>query len=364
MLKLFNFPSWARRQAANTVRQALPLVAPETHDRLQKQRVEANLVNTRGATAVDKVAFYPVNKDTIGLVESLIRSGTIHDQDLLVVDDGVAVSKNLTESGRRVVRFSQLTQQGVKAIYLLQLSDVLERRLADMPYRECPCSVNDLELVTYPTGEQMFTKPYRYLNMSYKETVVPPLHYSNYTYIQYLKTIVRPGIQVFDAFAGPGTVGLSVAKECGLGEMTFFDLNPVSIEMIRHNARENFGPDFQCRAFQSNLFRDIPGELKFDLIIGNPPHNLDKQQQNVHLPLLVYIQAHDLEMKIHREFFTQARERLKPGGKICLLENGQEGCIRIEHIRELLKDFPDFVIESNVVMTGSQFYVFTARLRN
>ncbi len=112
-------------------------------------------------------------------------------------------------------------------------------------------------------------------------------------------------------------------------------------------------------AYRSDLFANLPADARFDLIIGNPPHNLDQGSANRHLDTVIYIQAHDPKLEIHRRFFTEAVRHLAPDGLICLLENGAPGCIEIGHLRDLLSGSPDLEIRDWQWMSGSWFYAVT-----
>lgn len=328
-----------------------------------RQWFEMSQRNNRGPDGRQPIAFYPCNRRTRRRIKQMLSLGAIRPGDWLVVDDNDDALPRWKNVSQRVLRFSELPDEDVQAVYLLDHSAELERSLAELEPDRFRFSINDHLTIGHVHPTKTMQRPYRKLRMQYSFNVVVPLHYSNYAYLQYLKSIVTPEMQVIDAFAGPGTVGLSLAKECGLREITLFDLNPESAEMIRRNVAANFGDSIRAHVFESNLFQAIPPDRRYDLIVGNPPHNLDTEQTNAHLPLLHYIQAHDPGMKIHREFFAQARHRLQPGGRICLLENGEAGCITIDHIRELLADFPELELESHQFMPGSQFYVFTAIAR-
>lgn len=338
-------------------------IAPASHDEAERGRLEANLVNNRGVDGQGAVAFYPVNDRTRPLVDSLVGSGAIRTSDWLVVDAPQPIKGGPSRLGPRTIGASQMADVHVLAVYLLESDERIERWLAGLDYSRFHFSVNDLHLVKYATGGETLWKPYRCLKLAKRETVVPPLHYSNYAYIQYLKTIIRPGMKVLDSFAGAGPVGLALAKECPSIDVCLFEMNPVSIGAMRDSIAANFGSTDKVRIFESNLFTNIPAEYRFDLIVGNPPHNLDSNRQYVHLPRMLYVQGNDLEMEIHRDFFTQARSRLLPGGKICLLENGQDTCIQADHLRQLLREFPDYVVECDQFLPGSQFYQITVRLK-
>ncbi len=306
-------------------------------------------------------ALYPVTPGTFSTVHRLYRSRVLRSTDYLVARQKDVLPHDVRHLPQACIGLEELPAYGLHTLILLDQDPEIEQALVDFNER-FPCydlSINDLLYIRYPGKGQTVTKPYRRLMLEFASNVVPPLHYSNYAYINHLKRLLRPGMRVLDAFSGPGTIGLPLARECGLKMISLFDCNPAAVEMVRVNGRANFDRSVTITAYCSDLFADLPADARFDLIIGNPPHNLDRGGENRHLDTLTYIQSHDPELDIHRRFFTEALQHLAPGGRICLLENGESGCIEIKHLRELLKEYPKLEICDWQWMSGSWFYAVT-----
>ena len=176
-----------------------------------------------------------------------------------------------------------------------------------------------------------------------------------------MKTLVQPRLRVADICCGPGTVGLSLLRESKIASVDLIDINPRAIEMAAANIESNFGAGAPARAITSDVFANVPSGTTWDLIIGNPPHNLDPRGANRHLEKSVFVQAHDPDMAFHRDFFDKAADYLIDGGRICLLENGDAECITHAHIEALLREQRRYQIEDWAHLPLSQFYYITIR---
>jgi hypothetical protein len=328
-----------------------------------KKETEKNLEYTRKYYSNNKIAFFPINESTLPLVQKMLRTGVIRSSDYLVSDGNREFANQLLKFPQAFIGIQELADYDVNMLCLLAISQDIENFLVGSEQIKSFFSINDLLMTKYADGNEKISRFYRRLLLQYTSSVVQPLHFSNYAYINYLKTLITScSSKILDICTGPGTIGLSLAKECNLNEVTLIDINPLSIDSVKENVALNFDSSFTAHIYESDVFDSLPEFLSYDLIVGNPPHNLDIQATNKHLPKNLYVQAHDPNLLFHKKFFDQAKSRLNKGGKICLLENGDEGCITIDHIYELLKDFSEYTFESHKVMPASQFYVVTISL--
>jgi methylase of polypeptide subunit release factors len=183
------------------------------------------------------------------------------------------------------------------------------------------------------------------------------LHFSNYAYIQHLKRVLPRGARIADICTGPGTIGLALMAECELQQVSLIDINPRAVQMCRQNAASHFADEERVRIFESDVFLDVPSSVKWDWIVGNPPHNLDPAGLRGRMQMELYVQAHDPNLAFHRRFFVEALEHIDVGGRICLLENGDQDCITASLIEELLRELPQYRINEWHFLPASQFYV-------
>ncbi|MEK8173006.1 hypothetical protein NKH77_40390 [Streptomyces sp. M19] len=81
------------------------------------------------------------------------------------------------------------------------------------------------------------------------------------------------------------------------------------------------GLDGRVAFHLSDCFARVPPEARFDLVVGNPPHadsrDGDTDYRRRHSPLI----WSDAGWEIHRRFYAQVRERLRPGGSVVIQEN-------------------------------------------
>jgi release factor glutamine methyltransferase len=73
------------------------------------------------------------------------------------------------------------------------------------------------------------------------------------------KKLLEPG-------AGSGLISIYAAQKGAM--VTATDINPVAVECLRENSREN---NVQIDILRSDLFDEIPSQL-FDIIVINPPY--------------------------------------------------------------------------------------------
>jgi hypothetical protein len=66
-----------------------------------------------------------------------------------------------------------------------------------------------------------------------------------------------------------------------------------------------------------SCIKDIPDQMQFDLIVGNPPASTYKKYATVHSPDELRLSA-DQGLKLHKEFFENIKKNLSPDGVILL----------------------------------------------
>ena len=96
----------------------------------------------------------------------------------------------------------------------------------------------------------------------------PKYFFSSSFFGRYIRSINLQGKSVLDMGSGSGILSLIAASKGAL--VSSVDINPRSVIATRENAIQNHLE--QCiTAFQGNLFKPIPPESRFDLILFNPP---------------------------------------------------------------------------------------------
>ena len=90
-------------------------------------------------------------------------------------------------------------------------------------------------------------------------------------------------INILDIGTGSGAITVSLAKYLPNAKITSVDIEDIPLEVGRINAKSNEVED-RVKFIKSNLFENIDKDMKFDIIVSNPPYikrevveNLDKQ---------------------------------------------------------------------------------------
>jgi tRNA1(Val) A37 N6-methylase TrmN6 len=121
--------------------------------------------------------------------------------------------------------------------------------------------------------------------------------------------------RVFEWCAGPGFIGFSMLAY-GLAEtLCLADINPLAVEACRRTVLTNRLAG-KVSVYQSDNLKSIPRSEQWDLVVSNPPHfDLD--------PSIIDLRSRDIGWQIHRDFFADVGQFLKPGGVIILQESNQ-----------------------------------------
>jgi hypothetical protein len=174
-------------------------------------------------------------------------------------------------------------------------------------------------------------KPYRDVTLSLSEgNIVLPHLYGNWGYINHLvRNELRDGLNVLDMWTGSGCIGLSLKKERPTINVDLADINYFAILAIEESIKLDPGLN-GCHAYLSNAFDQIPRENEYDLIVGNPPCGRGFASD------FIQVGGSDDEWKSHLSFFNNAHQFLRPGGRICLVEQVSE---RDAHTVEFAEEF-------------------------
>ncbi|MEW5839086.1 MAG: methyltransferase [Pseudomonadota bacterium] len=118
---------------------------------------------------------------------------------------------------------------------------------------------------------------------------------------------IQPQDDILDLGCGYGPIGLTLARLAPQGKTLLVDKDFVAVDYTRKNIALN--RIVNAEAQLSNGLANIPGERRFDIICSNVPAKVGKE--------MLYIMLDD------------ARQRLKPGGRIVL--------VTISGLREFFK---------------------------
>jgi release factor glutamine methyltransferase len=94
----------------------------------------------------------------------------------------------------------------------------------------------------------------------------PGFFFSTKLLLQYITGLSLQGQRFLELGAGSGLISIHVAKNGAI--VTATDINPVAIEFLQKNSRQNH---VELTIIQSDLFGNIPEQV-FDIIAINPPY--------------------------------------------------------------------------------------------
>ncbi|OON79708.1 methyltransferase [Streptomyces tsukubensis] len=147
----------------------------------------------------------------------------------------------------------------------------------------------------------------------------------------------------FEWCAGPGFIGFSLLAAGLCTSLDLGDLNPASQAVVDRTVKAN-GLENQVRFHLSDSFAQVPADLRWDLIVGNPPHvnaaAPASEYQHSHSPLI----WKDTDWSIHRDFYAAAPGFLNPGGSILIQEN---------HRFSAPEDFMQMIEDAGLEVVGS-----------
>jgi release factor glutamine methyltransferase len=132
----------------------------------------------------------------------------------------------------------------------------------------------------------------------------------------------RPVPRLLDVGTGSGAVALAVAAEHPSVEVVASDAHRDALEVARLNAAR-LGLAGRVRFVVSDLFRDLPGGARFEVIVSNPPYvagdSLDGLEPEIrgYEPQAALLGGVD-GLDFYRRIVPEATTWLEPGGHLAV----------------------------------------------
>lgn len=126
--------------------------------------------------------------------------------------------------------------------------------------------------------------------------------------------------------SGPGFIGYGLLASGLCKNISFNDRYMPAIEMLDRTKQHSKFID-NINVFHGDSLNCIPKNMKFDLVVGNPPHWKDSKSAGRSLNLDVEKYKHVLDILVdydwisHKQFFKSIKTLLADNGKILLQEN-------------------------------------------
>ena len=166
------------------------------------------------------------------------------------------------------------------------------------------------------------------MRFTVRPTVFHPRYFiSSERFAEFIDSLDLRGKQVIDVGTGTGILAIGAARS-GSENVIATDINPNAALSVPDNARHN-GVGDRVTAVCMDLLSGFAADPLFDVIIANPPKHT--------------LEPHDLADRgwnagpNHRDIaalFDQARERLKPDGKLYVMLSAHSELCLIEKLIE------------------------------
>jgi methylase of polypeptide subunit release factors len=146
-----------------------------------------------------------------------------------------------------------------------------------------------------------------------RPTVFHPRYFiSSECFARFIGGLDLQGKAVADVGTGTGILALAAAR-AGAAHVTALDINPNAALNAEANARAN-GFAGRVTALCSNLFSALPPQPLFDVILSSPPKHAGEPRDLADRGWHAGPHYRDIAA-----LFEQARERLKPGGRMYVM---------------------------------------------
>jgi release factor glutamine methyltransferase len=147
-------------------------------------------------------------------------------------------------------------------------------------------------------------------------------------------------LRILDVGTGSGAIAIALAYHLPHARVTAVDLSTAALEVAASNAARHALAD-RIQFVQSDLLDALPpDELRFDVIVSNPPYVPTADHASLHPQVrdyepVVALFAGSDGLDIYRRLIPQARAALRPNGLLALeIGHGQR-----EAIASLLSDW-------------------------
>lgn len=144
----------------------------------------------------------------------------------------------------------------------------------------------------------------------------------------WLNGLKRP-VEVLDFGTGTGCIALAIARECPAATVHALDRSVDALDLARRNARE-LELDDRVRFHEGDGFAALPAELRFDLIVSNPPYIPADEIRTLMPEVRDYDPRIALDggadgLAFYRRLADEAPHWLKSNGRLmCEFGDGQE----------------------------------------
>lgn len=125
--------------------------------------------------------------------------------------------------------------------------------------------------------------------------------------------------KILDIGTGSGCIACMIAKMSKNVEVFACDISEKALEVAQKNT-ENLGVTDKVNFIRSDLFENIPNEIKFDIIVSNPPYIPEKEKSGIqpevllHEPHSALFVPDEKGVSFYKKLASEAKDRLEENG--------------------------------------------------
>lgn len=140
-------------------------------------------------------------------------------------------------------------------------------------------------------------------------------------------------VTALDFGTGSGCLAVALAVKCDAARITALDVSTNALDLARQNAARN-GVAERISFVQTNALAMLPAEMRFDLLVSNPPYIPTAEIAALQPEVRDYEPRDALDggsdgLDFYGQFAAGAAARLQPGGKIMVeFGDGQAPALR------------------------------------
>ncbi|MCL5773178.1 MAG: peptide chain release factor N(5)-glutamine methyltransferase [Firmicutes bacterium] len=188
-----------------------------------------------------------------------------------------------------------------------------------------------------PTAYLVGTREFMSLEFVVNSNVLIPRPETEFLVEEALDFLKKKGTNspaVLDIGTGSGAIGIALAFYYPGTRVWATDISERALEVARINA-ENIGVSSFLKFCQGDLFSALPGGLKFDCILSNPPYISGEELKNLDETVRdfepeVALVAPDESISFHKRIINEAPGFMKKGALLGMeMGIGQEAQVKI-----------------------------------
>lgn len=155
----------------------------------------------------------------------------------------------------------------------------------------------------------------------------------------------KSGLKILDIGTGSGAIAIALAKHLNKADVFAWDFSQGALDMAQHNAERN---NAQVEFNKVDVLDDYPKDIKYDIIVSNPPYVLESEKNVIEQNVLAYEPHSALfvpdanALLFYNRIADIALDALRPGGKLYFEINQVKGDETMEVLRK--KGFKEVVL--------------------